>query len=56
MRAESLKKFVRRREQCPAKVMIWGCISLHGVGTLAKVDGTITGQEYVDILEDKFSL
>ena len=35
---------VKRREQCPVKVMIWGCICYSGVGTLAKVDGNINAE------------
>ena len=32
-------------------VMVWGCISYNGVGTLAYVKGTLNAQGYQDILE-----
>ena len=34
------------------KVMIWGCITFNGVGTLCRVDGNINSQKYINILED----
>lgn len=34
------------------KVMIWGCVTWHGVGTLAKVSGNINAQKYEEILEE----
>lgn len=43
---------VTRREQAPVKVMVWGCVSFNGVGTLAKVDGNINAQKYIGVLED----
>lgn len=33
-------------------VMIWGCISWHGVGTLCKVNGNINAIKYQEILEN----
>ena len=36
---------IKRREQCPVKVMVWGCICFNGVGTLCKVDGNINAQK-----------
>ena len=43
---------IKRRAQCPVKVMVWGCICFNGVGTLCKVDGNINTQKYIAILED----
>lgn len=43
---------VVRRDQRPVKVMVWGCVCYNGVGTLAKVDGNINAQKYIDIIED----
>ena len=33
-------------------VIIWGCITWYGVGTLCKVDGQINAVEYRDILDN----
>lgn len=33
-------------------VMLWGCITCNGVGTLAFVEGNINAEKYIDILED----
>ena len=43
---------IKRQEQCPVKVMVWGLICFNGVGTLCKVVGNINAQKYIDILED----
>jgi len=43
---------VKRREQCPVKVIVWGCICIHGVGTIAKVDGNINMEKYIQVLEE----
>jgi len=32
-------------------IMIWGCISYNGVGTLALVEGNLNANGYQDILE-----
>jgi hypothetical protein len=39
---------------CKAKMslMIWGCITFNGVGTLATVNGNINDAKYIEILED----
>ena len=34
------------------QVMIWGCISWFGVGTISAIDGTLNSQGYLDILEE----
>lgn len=33
-------------------VMIWGCITHHGVGTVCSVNGTINSLKYIEILEE----
>jgi hypothetical protein len=33
-------------------LMIWGCITFNGVGTLATVNGNINIAKYIEILED----
>jgi hypothetical protein len=39
---------------CKAKInlMIWGCITFNGVGTLKTVNGNINAAKYIEILED----
>ena len=37
--------------QKPASVMVWGCISAHGMGDLHICEGTIDAEAYVGILE-----
>jgi len=32
-----------------------GCICIHGVGTIAKVDGNINAEKYIPILEEHVS-
>ena len=34
------------------QAMIWGCICLNGVGTLAKVTGNINSEKYKEIREE----
>ena len=41
----------RRAKPCFA-VMIWGCITWHGVGTITAVEGNINAQKYQQILDD----
>ena len=38
--------------QRKVSVMIWGCITWYGVGTLCKVDGNINAVKYRDILDN----
>ena len=38
--------------QRKVSVMIWGCVTLHGVGTLCKVNGNINAVKYQEILEN----
>ncbi|GFV73058.1 transposable element Tcb1 transposase [Trichonephila clavipes] len=37
----------------PTKVMIWGCMSSHGVGRLHIVSGTVKAMNYIEILQNK---
>lgn len=41
--------------ECVPKVsvMVWGCITWFGIGTLCKVDGSINAQKYISILDDQ---
>ena len=41
----------QRKVQKPASVMVWGCISAHGMGDLHICEGTIDAEAYVGILE-----
>ncbi|GFX09937.1 transposable element Tcb1 transposase [Trichonephila clavipes] len=60
------RAYVRRRThedfrpQCltptvkyPTKVMVWGCMSSHGVGRLHIVSGTVKAMGYIEILQNK---
>ena len=43
---------------CPPRqrrlsVMVWGCITYHGVGTLCMINGNINAVKYISILEDQ---
>ena len=33
--------------------MFWGCICYHGVGTLTSVDGNITTNKYIEVLDSQ---
>ena len=53
------KKYEAESRDCvcpPAQrrlsVMIWGCVSPYGVGTIMTVNGTINRHKYIEILED----
>ncbi|GFT12962.1 transposable element Tcb1 transposase [Trichonephila clavipes] len=37
----------------PTKVMVWGCMSSHGVGRLHIVSGTVKAMDYIEILQNK---
>ena len=43
---------VNERPQPKFEVMIWGCISWFGPGTVTAVNGNINAIKYQDILED----
>jgi hypothetical protein len=38
------------------KIMVWGCFSRHGMGELHWIDGKINKEQYLEILEGKFTL
>ncbi|GFY11062.1 transposable element Tcb1 transposase [Trichonephila clavipes] len=39
--------------KCPTKVMVWVCMSSHGVGRLHIVSGTVKAMDYIEILQNK---
>jgi len=43
---------VCRPSQRKVSVMIWGCLSLNGIGTLTDVKGNINSQIYLDVLQN----
>ena len=36
-------------------VFVWGCFSYHGIGNLVFIDSHLTGEKYVDILDNNLS-
>jgi hypothetical protein len=36
------------------KVMVWGCITAHGVGRLCRVDGQMNSEKYTSILQEGY--
>ena len=34
------------------KIMVWGCLTYYGVGTLAFIDGNMNSQKYIQTLDD----
>lgn len=43
-----------KKVKFPGSVMVWGCMSARGVGSLCIIDGTVNAQKYRDILEENF--
>ena len=41
----------QRKVQKPASVMVWGCVSAHGMGNLHICEGTINAERYIQVLE-----
>ena len=41
---------LRRRSNVP--VMVWGCVTVHGVGELVVVNGNINHQVYINVLDE----
>uniref|UniRef100_A0AAR2M5U8 Tc1-like transposase DDE domain-containing protein n=1 Tax=Pygocentrus nattereri TaxID=42514 RepID=A0AAR2M5U8_PYGNA len=37
--------------QKPASLMVWGCVSAHGMGNLHICEGTINAERYIQVLE-----
>ncbi len=62
-RAQCGKAFLRAKEegdlpacyqhsvQKPASLMVWGCISAYGMGSLHVLEGTMNAERYIKILE-----
>lgn len=48
MEPENIAGVTRR---CSVSLMVWGCVSYHGVGELVIVDGTMKSTDYIDILD-----
>ena len=48
MEPENIAGVTRR---CSVSLMVWGCVSYHGVGELVIVDGTMKNTDYIDILD-----
>ncbi len=42
-----------RSVQKPASLMVWGCISAYGLGSLHVLEGTINAERYIKILEQQ---
>ena len=36
------------------KVMVWGCVTSHGVGQLYQIDGNMDSKKYISILEEAY--
>ena len=45
-------KCIRRTVKHPASVMVWGCMTSHGLGRLKFVEGIINSVKYQEILDD----
>ena len=41
----------QRKVQKPASVMVWGCVSAHGMGNLHICEGTINAERYIQAVE-----
>ena len=41
----------QRTVQKPASVMVWGCISAHGIGDVHICEGTINAEQHIHVLE-----
>ncbi len=41
----------QRSVQKPASLMIWGCISVYGMGSLDVLEGTMNAERHVNVLE-----
>ncbi|GFX56439.1 hypothetical protein TNCV_73851 [Trichonephila clavipes] len=48
------EKCLKPTVKYPTKVMVWGCMSSHGVGRLPIVSGRVKAMEYIEILQNKF--
>lgn len=43
---------LREKVKFAPSLMVWGCMSAHGVGDLHFIDGTVNAEKYIDILEN----
>ncbi len=41
----------QRSVQKPASLMVWGCISAYGMGSLHVLEGTMNAERYINVLE-----
>ncbi len=41
----------QRSVQRPASLMVWGCISAYGMGSLHVLEGTMNAERYIKVLE-----
>ena len=41
----------QRKVQKPASVLVWGCVSAHGMGNLHNCEGTINAETFIQFLE-----
>ena len=48
---DAIQTVSQQKVQKPASLMVWGCISAHGMGDLHICEGTIDVEAYVGILE-----
>lgn len=47
---------LKRTVKFPASLMVWGCMSARGVGSLHFINGTVNAVKYQSILEEHLSL
>ena len=40
------------RSRSTTSVMVWACISIHGVGEIAVVEGKVDHRKYIEVLDD----
>ncbi len=46
-----LPAYYQRSVQKPASLMVWGCISAYGMGSLHVLEGTMNAERYIKVLE-----
>ncbi len=46
----------QRSVQKPASLMVWGCISAYGMGSLHVLEGTMNAERYIKVLEQHMLL
>ncbi|GFV17409.1 transposable element Tcb1 transposase [Trichonephila clavipes] len=46
-------QYLKPTVKYPTKLMVWGCMSSHGVGRLRNVSGTVKTMDYIEILQNK---